>query len=123
MTKESSSWNKKYLVSLDEEPGGAPDIDDLQALPALDVHERFLEAWSEAAQITWSIRLLEARLLQIMNGASGVEGLVVWSQLVKKVFDKDGFKLAHPEIFEKFQKTSPEVSRKKVVEWASYARA
>lgn len=123
MTKESASWNKKYLVSIDEEPSGALDLDHLPDLPALDVHGHFLAAWSEAAQITWNIRLLEARLLQIMNDASGVEGLVVWSQLVKKVFDKDAFIEAHPEIFQQFQKTSPEVRRKKVVEWASYARA
>jgi hypothetical protein len=118
MTKESSSWARKFLI---EVPKKETESLELENLSAEALHALYLDSWAEAENLKWKLWILESDLLALMGDASEISGLVQWKETKKKVFDGDSFKASHPEIYSQFMNESEPKQNQKVVEWASYS--
>jgi hypothetical protein len=118
-TKVSSNWKLKYLVKA--APLEVPET-GVGDLSPIELHRKYLEAWSKAAELTWEINLLESELLHQMGDSSAIDGLVSWGLTSSMLFDKAAFVEKHADLHQKFQKEVAAKIMRSPAEWASYLR-
>jgi hypothetical protein len=119
LSKEAVSWKYKILVSTKEPEAveGPIETDD-----PLELHGKYLDAWSKSAELSWKQLELEAELFSKMGDATGIEDLIIWTKTTKRLFDKKAFESAHPDLVDSYTKTSPRRTGINVAEWSSYSR-
>jgi len=74
-------------------------------LGKLELHRPRLDLWGLQSKAAWDKEVAAAHLKVICDVNAGIEGLCTWNRVEKKTekFNKQNFKSAHPELFEKFQ--------------------
>lgn len=118
----SSKWAPKWLQdfsgSIYDESLVAEIVvlNDPQAL-----HVKYLEFWKIDAQTKWEIDSLELQIHAATGTAQSLEGVVEWAEKTTTGFDKESFKAAYPELYEKYEVKKAAVTQKTPAEWASYA--
>jgi hypothetical protein len=119
-TKESSSWSLNFLVKLENKPPSEELM--LGNLSPIQLHEAYLDAWSEQANHAFEHALLEAQLIAAIGDAASVDGLVEWKESKRLAFDGVKFKAEHPDLAADFMKVTPAKVNKSPAEWASYKK-
>jgi hypothetical protein len=119
-TKETSSWALNFLVKLENKPPSEELL--LENLSPIELHETYLDAWSEQANRAFEHALLEAQLIAAIGDAASVEGLVEWKESKRIAFDGAKFKAEHPDLAAEFIKVTPAKVNKSPAEWASYKK-
>lgn len=119
----TTKWAPKWLQECAEAVYDVSLIDEIVELSdPLALHAKFLEFWKVEAETKWEIDALELQIHAATGSAQSLEGVVEWAEKKTTAFDKESFKAAHPELYEKYLVEKPAVIQKTPAEWASYSR-
>jgi len=119
----SKKWAPKWLQDFAEDVYAAEMIAEIVALSdPIGLHAKYLEFWKVEAQTKWEIDALELQIHTATGTAQSLEGVVEWTEKTTTGFDKEAFKAAYPELYEKYLVEKPAVTQKTPAEWVSYAR-
>jgi hypothetical protein len=122
MTLTSPTVAPKWTVSTPE--GFKPTTNKIDRNALTDnpseLHELFMEAWG--VEYRWKLEsdLIEDVLLVRAADAAGIEGIFTWETGESKGFDKEGFKLKHPDIYEECIPPKKTTTKPIPAEWKSY---
>jgi hypothetical protein len=74
-------------------------------LGKLELHRPRLDLWGLQSKAAWDKEVAAAHLKVICDVNAGIDGLCTWNRVEKKTekFNKQNFKIAHPDLFEEFQ--------------------
>ena len=82
-----------------------------------DLHEKIINVRTELKEVQTKKRELENLLRAKIGESIGIAGVATWKQgKPRKVFDKDSFKEAHPDMYEKFVIETPSTRTLRITE-------
>ena len=118
----TTKWTPKWLQDFAEDVYDTALVTEIVELSdPLGLHAKYLEFWKIEAQAKWEIDALELQIHAATGTAQSLEGVVEWTEKSATGFDKESFKAAYPDLYEKYLVEKPAVTQKTPAEWASYA--